>query len=94
MFCYITNILLLLLYQIYPFIISIIELLCNKLTINGDSDVQQLKAQALSTEKIKLPVATPGQSCIPLDQSLAVASDGTGRLLVCPIAGGWTFYNP
>ena len=66
----------------------------NKLTINGDSDVQQLKAQALSTEKIKLPVATPGQSCIPLDQSLAVASDGTGRLLVCPSAGGWTFYNP
>ncbi len=70
------------------------QIRANKLTINGDTEVQQLKAQTLSTEKMKLPAATPGQACIAQAQSVAVANDGTGRLLVCPTSGGWTLYNP
>lgn len=70
------------------------QISANKLTINGNTDVQQLNAQTLRTEKIKLPAATLGQACIPLDQSVAVANDGTGRLLICPSTGVWIYYVP
>jgi type II secretory pathway pseudopilin PulG len=69
------------------------QISANQLTISGNSDLQQLKSQALSTEKIKLPLASLGQACTPQDQSLAVASDGTGRLLICPNTGIWTEQN-
>jgi len=69
------------------------QISANQLTIQGETDVQQLRAQAVSTEKIKLPVASLGQACTPQDQSLAVASDGTGRLLICPSTGLWTEQN-
>lgn len=65
----------------------------SQLTVKGDTDVQQFKAQAVSTEKMKLPVASLGQACTPQDQSLAVASDGTGRILICPSTGLWTEQN-
>jgi type II secretory pathway pseudopilin PulG len=69
------------------------HLSANQLTIHGDSTVQQLNAQAVSAEKIKLPQASLGQVCNARDQSLAVANDGTGRLLICPNTGIWTALN-
>jgi len=70
------------------------QLSTNQLTVNGSSEVQQLNAQSVSAEKIKLPVAAWGQACAPQLQSLAVTNDGSGRLLVCPGSGAWTFQNP
>jgi type II secretory pathway pseudopilin PulG len=70
------------------------QLRTNKLTVSGDSELQQVKALALLAEKIKLPAAALGQVCFPQDQSLAMANDGTGRLLVCPSTGEWTYHNP
>ena len=70
------------------------QLRTNKLTVSGDSELQQVKALALLAEKIKLPAAALGQVCFPQDQSLAMANDGTGRLVVCPSTGEWTYHNP